>query len=60
LSELVKFYENKYGANLHRLIIDGEGGNGYVSDEDVKIISELEFPSLSKIYVPKKQIIIYK
>jgi len=60
LTKLIKFYENKYGANLRRLIIDEEGSNGYVSDEDAKVIRQLEFPSLSKTHVPKKQINIYK
>ena len=58
--ELISFYENKYGANLRRLVIDQEGKNGYVSDEDVKILNSLEFPSLDKLYTPKKQIIVYK
>ena len=60
LAELVKFYETRYGANLRRLVIDEEGANGYVSDEDQKIINQLEFPSMSKVHVPKKQITIYK
>ena len=60
LAELIKFYENKYGANLRRLVIDGEGSNGCVSDEDEKIINQLEFPSMTKVYIPKKQITIYK
>lgn len=60
VAELIKFYENKYGANLRRLVIDGEGSNGYVSDEDEKIINQLEFPSLTKVHTPKKQITIYK
>ena len=60
LAELIKFYENKYGANLRRLSIDGEGSNGYVNDEDEKIIDQLEFPLLTKIHIPKKQITIYK
>lgn len=60
LAELIKFYENKYGANLRSLVINGEGTNGYISDEDEKILSQLEFPSLSKIHVPKKEITIYK
>ena len=60
LAELIKFYETKYGANLRKLVIDGEGKNGYVSDEDEKIINQLEFPSMSKLHVPKKQITIYK
>jgi hypothetical protein len=60
LKELIEFYENKYGANLRRLVIDGEGKNGFVSDEDEKIINQLEFPALSKPCVPKKQITIYK
>jgi hypothetical protein len=60
LADLVKFYENKYGANLRRLVIDGEGSNGYVSDEDQKIINQLEFPSITKVHIPKKQISIYK
>jgi len=60
LAELVKFYETKYGANLCRLVIDGEGTKGYVSDEDEKILNQLQFPSLSKNAVPKKQITIYK
>ncbi len=60
LAELVKFYETKYGANLRRLVIDEEGASGYVSDEDQKIINQLEFPSISKVHVPKKQITIYK
>jgi hypothetical protein len=59
LAELVKFYENKYGSNLRRLVIDGEGTNGCVSDEDEKIINQLEFPSLAKIHIPKKKITIY-
>ncbi len=60
LSELIKFYENKYGANLRRLVIDGEGTNGYVNDEDEKIINQLEFPALTKAHIPKKYITIYK
>ena len=60
LAELIKFYENKYGANLRRLVIDGEGDNGYVSDEDEKIINQLEFPSLTKTHIPKKQEIRYE
>lgn len=56
---LIKFYENKYGSDLRRLIIDGEGKNGCVSDEDEKIINNLEFPSLNKPNIPKKQITIY-
>lgn len=60
LAELIKFYENKYGANFRRLVIDGEGANGYVSDEDEKIINQLEFPSMTKVHVPKKQVTIYK
>ena len=60
LAELIKFYENKYGANLRRLVIDGEGTNGYVSDEDEKIINQLEFPSMDKVHIPKKHITIYK
>lgn len=60
LAELIKFYETKYGANLRRLVIDGEGSNGYVSDEDTNIINQLEFPSLTKTAIPKKQITIYK
>ena len=42
------------------LVIDEEGASGYVSDEDQKIINQLEFPSMSKVHVPKKQITIYK
>lgn len=60
LAELIKFYENKYGANLRRLVIDGEGVNGYVSDEDEIIINQLEFPSINKVHIPKRQITIYK
>lgn len=60
LAELIKFYENKYGANLRRLVIDQEGINGYVSDEDQKIINQLEFPSITKVHIPKKQVTIYK
>jgi hypothetical protein len=60
LSELIKFYENKYGANLRRLVIDGEGNNGYVNDEDKKIINQLEFPALKNAHIPKKYITIYK
>jgi hypothetical protein len=60
LAELVKFYENKYGANLRRLIIDGEGDNGPVSKEDERILPQLEFPALNKPNVPKKQITIYQ
>ena len=60
LAELIKFYENKYGANLRRLVIDGEGPNGYVSDEDEKIINQLEFPSINKFHIPKKEVTIYK
>ena len=60
LKEVIEFYENKYGANLRRLVIDGEGKNGYVTDEDEKIINQLEFPSLAKVHIPKKQITIYK
>jgi len=59
LAGLIKFYENKYGADLRRLVIDGEGSNGFVSDEDEKIINQLEFPSLVKQCIPKKQITIY-
>ena len=59
LAELVKHFENKYGANLRKLVIDGEGSNGYVSDEDEKIINQLEFPSMTIACVPKKQITIY-
>ena len=58
--ELVKFYENKYGATLRRLINDVEGANGYVTEEDYPIIKELEFPSTNKPNVPRKQITIYK
>jgi hypothetical protein len=60
LTELIKFYENKYGANLRRLVIDGEGTNGYVSYEDEKIIAQLEFPEMTKVHIPKKQITVYK
>lgn len=60
LKELVTFYENKYGAKLRTLLNDGEGSNGYVSDEDSKIILNLYFPDLNKDGVPKKQITIYK
>lgn len=60
LAELIKFYENKYGANLRRLVIDEEGINGYVSDEDQKIINQLEFPSITKVHIPKKKVTIYK
>jgi hypothetical protein len=60
LKELIVFYETKYGANLRRLVIDLEGSNGYVSDEDEEIINQLEFPSLTKVHIPKKQITIYK
>lgn len=60
LKEMVKFYENKYGACLRRLIQDGEGSNGYVSDEDEKIINNLEFPSIKKPFIPKKQETRYK
>ena len=60
LAELVKFYENKYGATLRRLNIDGEGSNGCVSEEDERILIQLEFPSLLKCHVPKKTITIYK
>jgi hypothetical protein len=60
LIALVKFYEHKYGETLRRLVIDGEGINGFVSDDDEKIIKQLEFPSLNKTYVPKKQEIRYK
>jgi len=59
LTELVNFYENKYGANLRRLIIDEEGDAGVVSEEDQKIINQLEFASLEKNSVPKKQITVY-
>ena len=58
--ELIKFYENKYGAELSRLVIDGEGKNGFVSDEDEKIINGLGFPNLEKPYIPKKQEVRYK
>ena len=60
LKDLVKFYENKYGAELRRLVIDEEGSNGFVSDEDQKVINQLEFPNLNKVHIPKKQITIYK
>lgn len=60
VKELVQFYQDKYGASLRRLVIDGEGSKGCVADEDEKIINQLEFPSLKKIHVPKKQITIYK
>jgi hypothetical protein len=59
LAELVKHFENKYGATLRKLINDGEGKNGFVTDADDKIINELMFPSLNKFYTPKKQITIY-
>lgn len=54
LKELISFYEHKYGASLRRLSIDEEGTNGYVSDDDIKIITALEFPSLKNEYTPKK------
>ena len=59
LAELIKHFENKYGANLRKLVIDGEGSTGYVSDEDEKIINQLEFPSITLACIPKKQINIY-
>ena len=58
--ELVRFYESKYGTTLRRLIIDMEGANGYVAEEDYSVISQLEFPSLKHPNVPKKQITVYK
>ena len=60
LAQMIKFYENKYGANIRRLIIDGEGTSGVVSDEDEKIINQLEFPAMDKVHIPKKQITVYK
>ena len=49
---MIKFYENKYGANLRRLVIDGEGTNGYVSDEDLSILYQnallYVFPSINE------------
>ena len=60
LKEMVIFYEQKYGACLRRLVIDEEGENGYVSDEDQKIINSLEFPKKGKNCVPTKIITIYK
>jgi hypothetical protein len=60
LAKLISFYESKYGATLRRLIIDGEGTNGYVSDEDETIIKQLEFASISKEFVPKRKQIMYK
>lgn len=60
LERLTKFYENKYGDTLRRLIIDEEGPKGEVSDEDIKIIKHLEFPSLKNEFTPKKFITMYK
>lgn len=59
LNELIVFFENKYGSKLNKLIIDEEGINGYVSDEDQKIINQLGFPAINKNDIPKKQITIY-
>lgn len=55
LTEMIKVYEVKYGASL-RTIINDE----IATDEDYNIIKELEFPSIDKKYIPKKQITIYK
>jgi hypothetical protein len=48
------------GWHLRRLNIDGVGSNGHVSDEDEKILFQLEFPSMNKPHVPKKFITIYE
>lgn len=60
LKEMVNFYENKYGAVLRTLLIDEEGKNGYVSDDDLIIIKELSFPNINKINIPKKKEMRYK
>jgi hypothetical protein len=60
LKDLISYYQQKYGASLSRLIIDGEGDNGAVSKEDERILPQLEFPALNKPSVPKKKITIYQ
>jgi hypothetical protein len=60
VKQMIIFYEQKYGSCLSTLVNSEEGKNGYVTDEDQKIINSLMFPKQGKNGIPTKIITIYK